>query len=460
MKNRPNIVLILADDMGYGDIGVFGNDLVQTPNLDRLASEGICLTQHYSGSAMCAPARAALLTGRYPHRTGAIDVVECRGMDRIALREITLADLMKSAGYSTGMVGKWHNGAVDPRYHPNARGFDEFVGFRGGFMDYWDWVLDYNGRYHRADGRYLTNLFTEEAVGFIQRHHTEPFFLYAAYNSPHTPLEAPDEDVIPFLEMDKFTKAVSTIYGMNRRMDKGVGRILEELRRHNLAENTLVLFTSDNGPMFTGRGDSNTIRYNGFFNGSKGSVLEGGIRVPAILNWQAGLQGDSHFDDLIHFTDWLPTLANVAGAQIPEELKLDGDDVLPALRGNSGEINTRRFWQWNRYTPVANCNAAMRDGHWKLYLPEIPEAMRKLPEDNNRSRFIINNPDKAIDIWRDPVHRELSAPRTPMLFNVEDDPYEQKDLSAANPERVARMQCKLDSWFRSVEADRATTQNY
>src|SRR3990172_7329539 len=138
----PNIVLILADDMGYGDIGAFGNPIVQTPNVDRLAAQGLRLTQHYSGSPVCAPSRAALLTGRYPHRTGAIDTLEGRGLDRLGLRELTLGDRLQATGYVTGMVGKWHSGAFDPRYHPNARGFQEFAGFRGGMIDYWRYRLD------------------------------------------------------------------------------------------------------------------------------------------------------------------------------------------------------------------------------------------------------------------------------------------------------------------------------
>jgi len=139
---KPNVVFILADDMGYGDFGVFNNGLTQTPTLDRLVAEGICLTQHYSASAVCAPARAGLMTGRYPHRTGAIDTLDARGLDRLALRETTVANLFKNAGYATGIIGKWHLGAADPRYHPNARGFDEFAGFRGGWWDYYDWTLD------------------------------------------------------------------------------------------------------------------------------------------------------------------------------------------------------------------------------------------------------------------------------------------------------------------------------
>ncbi|MDP6702053.1 MAG: sulfatase-like hydrolase/transferase, partial [Candidatus Latescibacteria bacterium] len=146
MSKRPNIVLIVADDMGYGDFGVFNDGPARTPHLDALVDEGACLAQHYAGSAACSPSRAALLTGRYPHRTGALTPMEVRGMDRIALDEVTLGDTFKHAGYATGLIGKWHNGALDPRYHPNARGFDEFVGFSGGWMDYFDWWLDRNGR--------------------------------------------------------------------------------------------------------------------------------------------------------------------------------------------------------------------------------------------------------------------------------------------------------------------------
>ena len=452
----PNIIVILADDMGYGDIGAFGNDAVQTPHLDALAEQGVALTQHYSASCMCAPARAGLLTGRYPHRTGAIDVVECRGLDRIALRERTMGDVFRHGGYATGLVGKWHNGAVDPRYHPNARGFDEFAGFRAGFCDYWEWTLDYNGAFRRADGRYLTDVFTDEAVGFIERHRREPFCLFVTYNAPHTPLQVPDEDAAPFREMGRFTEAVSLIYGMNRRMDAGVGRILEALDQHGLAENTIVLFSSDNGPMFVGQGDRCTVRENGRFNGSKGDVLEGGIRVPAIVRWPAGLDAGSRVDELIHFTDWLPTLADAAGAPVPDGPPLDGRSVLPALRGETGTTNTRRFWQWNRYDPVPNCNAAMRDGSWKLYVPAIPEALHKPQIDSQRTHLLVTRPEDFDDVWHEPIERTLSAPRPPRLFNLEDDLYEQHDLADQEPERTAKMQLELENWFDEVLGDLAT----
>jgi arylsulfatase A len=455
MSQRPNIVAILVDDMGYGDFGVFGDGSSQTPTLDRLVSESVCLSQHYSASCVCAPARAAFLTGRYPHRTGAIDTLEGRGLDRLALKEVTMADLLKSAGYVTGLIGKWHLGAFDPRYHPNARGFDEFVGFRGGWQDYYDWRLDYNGAYHRSDGRYLTDLFTDEAVQFITRHKREPFFLHLTYNAPHFPLQAPEEDIAPFRETGKFTKGVSTIYGMLLRMDKGLERILDVLEREGLEENTILLFTSDNGPQFGGRGELCTVRFNCGYNGAKGSVYEGGIRLPLVLRWPAGLEGGRGYHDLVHFNDWLPTLLAAAGVEAPPDLALDGHNVWPTLRGEGDPLDIPRFWQWNRYTPLVTCNAAMRDGPWKLVRPRIAEAMRVSPEDLAMDRALKYQPELYADICRDPEpERDVPPPPPPELYNIDQDPLERHDLAEAEPERAARMLRQLETWFESVEAER------
>jgi arylsulfatase B len=453
---KPNLIVILADDMGYGDIGAFGNPAVQTPALDALAAEGLMLTQHYSASAVCAPARAGLLTARYPHRTGAIDTLEGRGLDRLALREKTVADTLKAAGYATGLIGKWHLGALDPRYHPNRRGFDDFVGFRGGWQDYWEWNLDVNGTRRTADGRYLTDLFTDEATRFIERHRAEPFFLHVAYNAPHFPLQVPDEDLAAFPEGGEHSEGVRRIYAMNRRMDQGVARILETLDRHGLRENTLLLFTSDNGPQFGGKEPLTTTRSNGRFNGSKGTVYEGGIRVPAIVRWPAGLSGDGRRTDaLIHFTDWMPTLLTAAGVETPAEAALDGENVLPLLRGEPRAGHRTRFWQWNRYTPVATSNAAMRDGAWKLIRPRLAEAMQVAPADLEIDRRLKYRPDTITDISRDPEpERTLPEPPPALLFNLDDDPYEQHDLAAEQPDRVRAMERELDRWFEEVEAER------
>ena len=229
-KTRPNVVFIMADDMGYGDFGFFSGGRCHTPALDQLVSSGLCFSQHYSAAPVCTPARAGFLTGRYNHRTGATDMRISRGLDRISRREKTIADHFQGAGYVTGLVGKWHNGFPDQAFHPNARGFDEFFGFRNGGMKYFDWALERNDRRLEADGRYLTDVFSDGAVDFIRRNVEHPFFLFVAYNAPHTPLDVPEEEVEPYRETGQFHENVSRVYGMVTRMDKGVARILETLK--------------------------------------------------------------------------------------------------------------------------------------------------------------------------------------------------------------------------------------
>lgn len=458
---RPNIVFILADDMGYGDFSAFNGGLSETPVLDGLLQESVCFTQHYAASCVCNPSRAALLTGRYPHRTGSIDTLEWRGLERLALREVTLADLLKRAGYVTGLVGKWHLGAFDPRYHPMARGFDETVCFRGGMHDYYQWRLEYGHSVVRADGRYLTDVWTEEAVQFIQRHRHEPFFLHLTYNAPHTPLQAPEEEVKPFLEKGQFNRGVSTLYGMIRRMDRGIGRVLETLRQLGLEENTIVLFTSDNGPQFGGQGEEKLDRFNCQFHGAKGSVYEGGIRVPMLVRWPAGAQAGLQVDDMVHMCDWLPTLLAAVGLEPPRERPLDGVNILPLLRGEPAQVEARRFWQWNRYTPLATCNAAIRDGDWKLVRPAIRQAMEITEADRNWLRVSMYEPEYFIQhgIIRGEPEREVPPPPPPELFNLREDPLEQHNLADRYPERVRSLLCALETWFEQVEAERATIQD-
>jgi arylsulfatase A-like enzyme len=455
--SRPNIVLILVDDMGYGDFGAFNEGLSSTPTLDALMSESVCLTQHYTASPVCNPSRAALMTGRYPHRTGSIDTLEWRGLERLALRETTLADVLKSAGYATGLIGKWHLGAYDERYHPNARGFDEAVCFRGGMHDYFNWRLDFNDRVKRADGRYLTDVFTDEAVGFIQRHRDGPFFLHLTYNAPHTPLEAPLEEIRPFADTGKFTKAVSIIYAMLHRMDEGVRRVLETLDRLGLRDNTIVLFTSDNGPQFGGTGEDCTTRFNCHFNGAKGSVYEGGIRVPMLMRWPAGLDGGRQVHDMIHFCDWFPTMLAAADVEAPRHVKHDGVNVLPVLRGLGGVVESRRFWQWNRYTPLVTCNAAMRDGDWKLVRPAISEALR-VP-DVHWLWVSMYGPEHFVrhGLVRGPEpERVVPPPSPPELYNIAADPLERENRAAKHPEVTRKMLRELENWFEEVEAERAS----
>jgi arylsulfatase A len=441
--------------MGYGDFGCFNGGLSQTPALDHLAAEGIALTQHYSASPVCAPARAALLTGRYPHRTGAIDTLEMRGLDRLALRERTIADHLRRAGYATGIVGKWHNGALDARYHPNRRGFDEFAGFSGGWSPYVDWRLDRNGSTTKGDGRYLTDVLTDEAVQFIARHESEPFLLMLTYSAPHFPFHAPEQDLALFAETGAYTTSVSHIYGMIRSLDRGVARVLAELDRRGLAENTLVVFTSDNGPQFGGAGDMCSDRFNCGFAGAKLLVYEGGIRVPAIVRWPAQLSGGRQVHEMMHFTDWQPTLLAAAGVDATHDLPLDGVDAMPLLRGEPHQMPPQRFWQWNRYMPVAECNAAMRHGDWKLVLPAIDAAMELARTDLAMDIDAKYHPEKYTDIVRDgEPQRTIGTAPAPQLFDLRSDPQEQHDLAASQPARVMRMQAELASWFEEVESER------
>ena len=463
-RTRPNVVLVVADDLGYGDLSCYGNTILPTPHVDRLAAEGVRCSQHYSGAPICAPARAALLTGRYHHRCGALSVESNRGLDRIALRERTIGDVFAAAGYRTGYVGKWHSGVHDRRYHPNRRGFAEFAGFLSGIMDYWDWFLDYNGSSRRADGRYQTDVFTAEAVDFIRRGAAapgaaarQPFFLVVAYHAPHAPLQAPEESCAPFRRRGDLNQALATMYGMVAHMDRGIGQILEALDTAGCAGDTVVLVTSDNGPhlgpeRYGGRRFSME-RFNGPFRGQKQDVLEGGIRVPAIVRWPDGLPAGAACDEMIHFCDWLPTLAAAAGVAA-DGLPLDGCDQLAALRGTIPGGAAPRFWQFNRYDPVPGCNLALRDGPWKLYWPRIPEAMVKLQADNVAVRELMARPHYEMEVRNPPVERTLSAPGEPELYHIPDDPSEARNLAAAHPDRVARMRVAAENWFAEVEAER------
>lgn len=461
MDARPNIVFILADDMGWGDFGCFGDGIARTPALDHLVATGLCLTQHYSASPVCAPARASLLTGRYPHRTGAIDTLEMRGLDRMAPSERTIADLLRAAGYATGLVGKWHNGALDPRHHPTSRGFAEFVGFCGGWHPYFQWTIERGTSPATTklgdDGRYLTDVFTDEAVDFVERHARapEPFFLHLSYNAPHYPFQSPAEDVAPFKERGDLTAAVCHIYAMIQRMDAGIARVLDALERTGVAENTLLLFSSDNGPQMGGEGAMCTDRFNCNFRGAKLLVYEGGIRLPMVLRWPAGLAGGGRsLDALVHFTDWLPTLLAVAGTAPPADRRLDGVDVLPVLQGSGGKVPERRFWQWNRYTPQGECNAAMRDGTWKLVRPAIDELMQVTKADWDMDVQAKFNPADYPDIVRDPLPEHPPAAAAPsQLFDLASDAGERHDLAAAEPERVRRMEAELARWFEGVRID-------
>jgi len=457
---RPNIIHILVDDLGYGDFSCFNAGRSETPHLDQFIAEGTCLDQHYTSSPVCNPSRASLLTGRYPHRTGSIDTLEWRGLERLDLGEVTIADMLQRAGYRTGLIGKWHLGAFDPRYKPEKRGFQEAICFRGGMHDYYDWRLESEDRVIRADGRYLTDYWTDEAIDFLKRQPKDPFYLHLTYNAPHTPLQAPEEDLAVFRDREDLSEAVKTLYAMIRRLDRNVGRLLESVDKLGLRDNTLIIFSSDNGPQFGGTGDECLDRFNCNLHGSKGSTYEGGIRVPAILRWPEGLAPESaQSNGFFHMNDWLPTILNFAGVECPKGIHIDGIDQSAVLRGERSPHNAQRCWQWNRYTPQIEYNAAIRDGDWKLVRPFVPEAF-EVP-DIKWLDVSMYEPEHFIEngIITDPAP-EVNLPQPPPveLYNLKDDPLEQNNLAMFRPQRVHRMETDLHNWFEDVCNDLAKTR--
>ena len=462
----PNVVLIVADDLGYGDLACSGNRFARTPNIDAIASSGVTLHEHYSGSPVCSPARAALLTGRYPHRTGVIDTREVRGLSRLSAREVTLADRLRAAGYSTGLVGKWHLGSVGARYAPYNRGFDEFVGFLGGSSDYWDYWLSHDDRYTRSDGTYLTDRLTSEAVDFIARHRRHPFFLEVAYNAPHSPLQAPQDSLAAFETLEDLSPEVKTIYAMIATMDAGIGRILSALDDFHVSDDTIVIFTSDNGPdmsgspQFGGEPKSELVRFNAGLRGSKGVVFDGGVRVPAFVRWPGGLGQTATTISLpTHFVDWTPTILE-ACAVTPMDYPapapaLDGHSFMPLLQGDASAARTTLAWQWNRYAPLPRCNAALRRGPWKLVWPALDGSLHALPEDSAADRRLDDpfEEPRTLEPYSADVVREISSPAAPLLFDMSRDPGETTDLASSQPALVREMSDELDAWFDDVHSE-------
>ncbi|MEZ5945095.1 MAG: sulfatase-like hydrolase/transferase [Planctomycetaceae bacterium] len=456
--SRPNIVLIMADDLGYGDLACYGNSVVETPAIDALARSGARLTQHYAPSPLCAPSRAGYLTGRFNHRTGAVDVPSNRGLDRIALSELTFGDYFRHAGYRTALIGKWHNGLYCRDYLPRQRGFDLFFGFPNGGQDYWRWNLLRNDVHVPHDGRYLTDVFNDEAIKFIAQctNQKQPFALFLAHHTPHMPFQAPEELVTKYRKKlgDKSLGNVAIIYAMIEAMDVGLARLFQTLDEFGIRDETIIVFTSDNGAQFGKVDGLTTQRFHDGLSGNKGDVGEQGIRVPAIVSWPGRIPGEHVIDTPIHGCDWLPTLFALTGSNLPPDAKpLDGQNILPILRGESDSQAPERplYFQKNRYLPVAHSDGAVRQGEWKLVWPGIPSTMRKDSGRDNPSYLRgITNPH-----WEMPLDRELAdtdetKSPTPKLFNLNVDPGERIDVAAQHPELVQRLSSDYDAWFAEV----------
>ncbi|NQT16316.1 MAG: arylsulfatase [Planctomycetes bacterium] len=427
-SRKPNVILILADDMGLGDLACLNGGRNRTPNLDRLKEESVWFGRAYSASPVCAPARAALLTGRYPHRTGAVtlNMEKYPELARLRKDETTMADVFRAGGYVTGLIGKWHSG-LGGEYHPLARGFDEFEGFVGHLYvpSYFDYKLDVQDRTQSFANRYLTTDLSARAVDFVRRHKDEPFFLHLAHYAPHRPIEAPEERIEPYLDRGQDRKT-ATIYAMIEILDDGIGDLLAELDRLGLRDDTIVIFSSDNGPdPVVGP------RFNLGLRGAKYTVYEGGIHVPFMIR-RSRRFGPGQRDEIVHFTDVLPTLIELCNLKTPGGRKLDGHSLAPVLSAPGKGLPGRRFWQWNRAVPRYSHNAAMREGDWKLVRPSVT---RNVPKGESDLRAV--------------------------LYNLASDPAESRDVAAEHPERAARMAAALDAWCKEVERDRtrpATTE--
>lgn len=333
LQGRPNVVILLADDQGWGDLGISGNTNVRTPHIDSLASRGVSLERFYV-CPVCSPTRAEFLTGRYHLRTGVRGVDS--GRERMNPDERTIADAFKAAGYATGIFGKWHNGGQGP-YHPNARGFDEFYGFTAGHWGfYFDAPLEHNGRPVTGKG-FIADDLTDHALAFIEQNRARPFLCYVPFNIPHSPFCVPDaywerfrDASVPLRAEKGVNEDLPTtrcVLAMTENLDWNVGRILARLDELRLAEDTIVVYFSDNGP--------NTWRWNGGMKGKKGSVDEGGVRSPCFIRWPGRLRAGKKIEEIAGAIDLLPTLLALTAVPGAGGKRLDGWDLAPLLTGGS-----------------------------------------------------------------------------------------------------------------------------
>lgn len=356
-EKLPNVLLILTDDQGYGDLTIHGNQFIETPNIDNLAKESAQFERFYV-SPLCAPTRASLLTGRYHLRTGTVSV--SKGLEIMRENETTLAEMFKENGYKTGIFGKWHNGKHYPN-HPNGQGFDEFFGFCGGhWTNYFDTMLEHNGKEVSTKG-YITDVLTEKALDFIGNNKKQPFFCYVPYNAPHSPHQVPDKYFDKY-KAKGLDDELASIYGMCDNMDENIGKLLKKLDDSGLSENTIVIFMTDNGP--------NGVRYNANMKGIKGSVDEGGVRVPCFVRWKGKILPHT-IKTLGSHIDILPTLQEICELKPVKTKPLDGISLAKNLLGNEQKIERAIYSHVAQ--PEKNIKAfpgAVRTNQYRLIVKE------------------------------------------------------------------------------------------
>ena len=360
----PNVVLIMTDDQGWGDVHSHGNEKIETPTMDQLAASGARF-EHFFVSPMCGPTRASLLTGRWNLRTGASWV--SHGKEIMRLDEVTLGDAFAAAGYATGAFGKWHNGEYGP-YHPNHRGFQEFFGFcRGAWEDYFDAVIERNGKPVETEG-YITDVLTDGVLDFIEKHRGQSFFCYVPYNAPHHPYQVPEKYFTKYLDRG-FDEKTACVYGMVENVDVNLARILEKLDELHLTDDTIVIFTSDNGPWMPAEGREGQWkrRYNGGMRGRKTEVDEGGVRVPLFIRWPGHIQPDTKVTEITAHVDLFPTLVELCNIPMPETLPQDGLSLVPLLEGNTkGWPDRMIFTHQNQLGDTRMTPGSMRTQQYRL----------------------------------------------------------------------------------------------
>lgn len=419
---RPNIVFIIADDLGFADCGFNGGKQIKTPNLDKLAASGAILKQFYV-QPVCSPTRASLMTGRYPIRYGLqVSVIRPTARYGLSLEERMLPAALRDAGYSTGMIGKWHLGSFDEKYWPNARGFDYFYGHLYGALDYdthqRDGKLDwYQNTQKSSDKGYTTHLLAREAGGFINRQvDSKPFFLYVPFNAVHGPLQVPGRYMEPYAHLQGSRRKLA---GMLAAMDEAVGQIVKAIDEKGLRKNTLFIFSSDNGGPNPGSvTDNNPLR------AGKGTVYEGGVRVCAFAAWQGVIKPGSKVDAMIHMVDWYPTLLKLGGASREQKLPLDGRDIWACITANGPTPHEEII---HNITPNGG---AIRVGDWKLVVHEQPQADEagKRKGGNRQGRLKVEEE----------------------LYNIPQDISEKNNLAASHPDKVKEMRARYDAHAKAA----------
>lgn len=439
--DRPNVIVILADDLGYGDLGSYGNQKFKTPHLDKMAAEGARLTQFNTPMPFCAPTRASLLTGRYPFRCGMNDNPAPDGgpkADAAALPagEVLLPQLFKKAGYATAMVGKWHLGHKQPEQLPTARGFDEYLGILySNDMRPVELVEGMKAIEYPVVQATLTRRYTERAIKFVEKHQAEPFFLYLAHVMPHKPLATTEA---------YYKKSGAGLYGdVLMDLDAGIGELLAKLRELKLDENTLVVFTSDNGPWFGGS--------TGGLRGMKGSSYEGGYRVPCIARWPGKIPAGHVNDAPAVMMDLFATVLLAAGIPSPRDHEIDGRDMMPVLMGKAKSPHAAVFGQQGAQL------ATIRNERYKLHvLPpkdffaSLNKPGRKWIDARGPDGVTILAPHEQYQPDEYPGRKGGDPAQAMQLFDLQSDPGEQKDIAAEHPEVVKQLKGQFDEMNRAA----------